>query len=43
MRRSIMNCPLYGYFKDGGSTLWVGEAMRERTPGTSVTLSSMGG
>jgi len=25
--------PLYGYFKDGGSPLWVGEAMRERTPG----------
>lgn len=25
--------PLYGYFKDGGSPLWVGEEMRERWPG----------
>lgn len=25
--------PLYGYFKDGGSPLWVGEKMRERWPG----------
>lgn len=25
--------PLYGYFKDGGSPLSVGEAMRERNPG----------
>lgn len=25
--------PIYGYFKDGGSPLWVGEEMRERWPG----------
>lgn len=25
--------PLYGYFKDGGSPLWVGEEMRQRWPG----------
>lgn len=25
--------PLFGYFKDGGSPLWVGEQMRERWPG----------
>ena len=25
--------PLFGYFKDGGSPLWVGERMRERWPG----------
>ena len=25
--------PIYGYFKDGGSPLWVGEEMRKRWPG----------
>jgi len=25
--------PLYGYFRDGGSPLWIGEKMRERWPG----------
>jgi len=25
--------PLFGYFRDGGSPLWVGEKMRERWPG----------